>query len=198
MRDIFNVRIITPDSETFSRTVELYEKKYQKLERVYKDVFVKLQIEEFSHLNKEYLLSILNQYLFKWGKMARVLGLKGCETLANKLIQMESQLENFRQESLSTIDLRKKTEQILAGKTFCPLQQDLFHCDEHPLFDSKYNLKLFCRPGKAVAHCNKGKSCLSVRGFNCKSGIVDIGLAVSVRLDHEVRLPLGGHLHEGL
>lgn len=112
MRDIFNVYIETPDSEEFSRIVGTYEKRYGKLELVYRDVLAKFQVKELSDFDKDYLVSILTQYLFKWGKMARVLGFKGCETLGSKLIQMDSQLKNFKQESLSTIDIIKNSGKI--------------------------------------------------------------------------------------
>jgi len=112
MRAIFNVRIKTPDSDEFSSKVVRYEKKYGILEFEYRDAFAKFQAEELRNFNKDYLVSILNQYLFKWGKMARVLGFKGCETLGSKLIQMDSQLKDFKQESLSTIDLTEKAEEI--------------------------------------------------------------------------------------
>jgi hypothetical protein len=114
MREIFNVRIKTPDSENFSRIVGTYEKRYGKLELVYRDVLAKFQVEELSNFKKNYLVRILTQYLFKWGRMARVLGFKGCETLGSKLIQMDSKLKNFKQENLSTIDLTKEAEKITA------------------------------------------------------------------------------------
>ena len=104
--------IETPNSEDFSRIVGIYEKQYEKLELVYRDALANFQVKNLNDFDKDYLVSILTQYLFKWGKMARVLGFKGCETLGSKLITMDSQLKNFKQESLSTIDLTKNAGKI--------------------------------------------------------------------------------------
>lgn len=102
-----------PDSEDFSRLVETYENEFGELERIYRDVFEEIGTKWLSDLSTNNIEGILKKYLLKWGKMARVLGFKGCEKLGDKLKEMDTQLRKFRQEDLSTANLDNMSGEIV-------------------------------------------------------------------------------------
>ena len=103
----------TPDSKEFLKLVESYENSYEISERVYRDALKKFEIVELHNLNENHVDHILKPYFLKWGKMARVLGFNGCEMIGSNLMTMGTQLEKFRQEDLSTIDLINVTSEIV-------------------------------------------------------------------------------------
>ena len=94
-----------PDPEDLSKIVEIYEKRYGKLEHIYRDVLRKFGTIKLCNLSEDNIECILNPYFLKWGKMGRVLGFKGVRRIGDRLKEMDAQLSKFQQEDLITLNL---------------------------------------------------------------------------------------------
>jgi len=96
-----SLRVPTP--EEFSSLVDLYESKYKKLDSIYVTALRDFQSKKLRNLNYSDVESILHPYLLRWGKMGRVLGIKGYKRIGDKLREMDIQLTKLRQETLSPV-----------------------------------------------------------------------------------------------
>lgn len=101
-----------PDSEEFSKLVELYERKYKDLDGVYIAVLQKFEKRRQSNSDYYDVDSILRPYLLKWGRVGRVLGFKGCKRISDKLREMNFELSKLCQEDLSTTELDAISKKI--------------------------------------------------------------------------------------
>ena len=94
-----------PIPDEFSSLVDSYESSYKTLDSIYVAVLSLLENKKLSSLNYSDVESILRPYFLKWSRMGRVLGLKGCKRIGDKLKEMDLQLTKFRRETLLTVDL---------------------------------------------------------------------------------------------
>jgi len=101
-----------PDSEEFSKLVELYEREYKDLDSVYIAVLQKFKKRRQSNSDHYNVDSILRSYLLKWGRMGRVLGFKGCKRIRDKLGEMDFELSKLCKEDLSTTELDTISKKI--------------------------------------------------------------------------------------
>lgn len=101
-----------PDPEDFCELVEMYEKRYEKLDDIYVEALQRLENKKLCNFDDYDIKCIIYPYLLRWGKMARVLGFKGCKIIGDKLGEMNFQLSKFRQEDLSTVDLDSVSRKI--------------------------------------------------------------------------------------
>ena len=101
-----------PEAEEFSELVNLYEKTYSNLDSTYMKALQDFETKELSRFSENDTESILYPYLLKWGNMKRVLGYRGCKRIGEKLREMGLQLKKWRQESLSTVDLERMSNQV--------------------------------------------------------------------------------------
>jgi len=97
--------IRVPVPEEFSSLVDSYESRYKELDSTYVTALQDFKRKKLSKLNYSDVEFVLHPYLLKWGKMGRVLGIKGCKRIGDKLRKMDLQLTKLRQEALSTVDL---------------------------------------------------------------------------------------------
>jgi len=98
---IKSLRVPTP--EEFSNLVDLYESKYKKLDSTYVTALQLFENKKLGNLNYSDVESVLRPYLLKWGRIGRVLGIKGCKRIGDKLREMDLQLTKLRQENLSPV-----------------------------------------------------------------------------------------------
>jgi len=101
-----------PDFDEFSRLVEAYEGKYKDLDSVYTMALQKLKKISLQDLGSNDVESVLRPYFLKWGQMNRVLGIRGCQVICDKLKQLSPKIEKFRFESLSVVDLDANSESV--------------------------------------------------------------------------------------
>jgi len=88
--------IRVPVPEEFSSLVDLYESSYKTLDSIYVTALQLFGNEKLSNLDCSDVESVLRPYLLKWGRMGRVLGLKGCKRIGGKLKEMDLQLTKLR------------------------------------------------------------------------------------------------------
>jgi len=105
--------IRVPIPEEFSSLVDSYESRYKDLDSIYVTALQDFGNRKLSNLDYSDVESILRPYLLKWGKMGRVLGLKGCKRIGDKLREMDLQLAKLRQEALSTVDLNRMSSEFV-------------------------------------------------------------------------------------
>lgn len=105
--------IMVPVPEEFSSLVDLYEAKYKDLDSIYVTAIQRFENKKLSNSNYSYVESILRPYLLKWGKMGRVLGLKGCKRIGDKLREMDLQLTKLRQEALLKVDMDRMSSEFV-------------------------------------------------------------------------------------
>jgi len=105
------VRVPVP--EEFSSLVDLYESRYKNLDSIYVTALQDFGNKKLSNLDYSDVESILRPYFLKWGRMGRVLGLKGCKRIGDKLREMDLQLTKLRQEALSTVDLARMSSEFV-------------------------------------------------------------------------------------
>lgn len=101
-----------PAPEEFSSLVDSYESRYKNLDSTYVTALRLFENKKLSNLNYSDVESILAPYLLKWGKMGRVLGIKGCKRIGDKVREMALQLTKLRQEALSTVKLDRKSSEF--------------------------------------------------------------------------------------
>ena len=92
--------IRVPAPEEFSNLVDLYESRYKKLDSTYVTALQDFGNKKLRNLNCSDVESILRPYLLKWGRMGRVLGLKGCKRIGDTLREIDLELTKLRQEAL--------------------------------------------------------------------------------------------------
>jgi len=104
--------IKVPTPEEFSNLVDSYESRYKNLDSTYVTALQLFENRKLSNLDYSGVESILHPYFLKWGRMGRVLGVKGCKKIGDKLREMDLQLTKLRQEALSTVDLDRMSSEF--------------------------------------------------------------------------------------
>ena len=104
--------IKVPTPEEFSNLVDSYESRYKNLDSTYVTSLQLFENRKLSNLDYSGVESILHPYFLKWGRMGRVLGVKGCKRIGDKLREMDLQLTKLRQEALSTVDLDRMSSEF--------------------------------------------------------------------------------------
>jgi hypothetical protein len=97
-----------PRAEEFSELVEQYEKKCENPDGVYIMVLREFEKRNLQDLSYHDVESVLRPYLLKWGKMGRVLGIRGCQIICDKLKELNPKFAVLRHKALLTFDLDAK------------------------------------------------------------------------------------------
>lgn len=99
-----------PNFDEFSRLVKLYEREYKDLDSVYIMILQELKEGNLQDLGSYDVESVLRPYFLKWGRMGRVLGVRGCQVICDRLKELNPKIVKLRHEALSIVDLDAKSE----------------------------------------------------------------------------------------
>lgn len=101
-----------PSREEFILVVEKHENIFGGHDQTYLKAINKVESRGLPSFEESELCSVLWSYLVEWGNMGRVLGHKGCSRVAVKLKEIDSEFAEFKNLTLTTIDIEDKRASI--------------------------------------------------------------------------------------
>jgi len=107
------MRIIRiPSPEVFRRAITEYSKLYELSECLYIGTMKEFKERELDKLMEIDTKRILEPFLIMWGRMSRVLGKNGCEAVRLKIIELSSQLNEYRHSNLLDFNVKEEGKSL--------------------------------------------------------------------------------------